>query len=139
MGIKTFRPTTPTRRFQIISDFAEITKSKPEKNLTVPMRATGGRNNHGHITSRFRGGGHKRMYRIIDFYRRDKAGVEGTVLAIEYDPNRTSRLALIQYPNNERRYILWPEGLGTKEFHTVDSVLLFRREGVHLGGQQAEQ
>ncbi len=111
MGIKTFRPTTPTRRFQIISDFAEITKSKPEKNLTVPMRATGGRNNHGHITSRFRGGGHKRMYRIIDFYRRDKAGVEGTVLAIEYDPNRTSRLALIQYPNNERRYILWPEGL----------------------------
>jgi large subunit ribosomal protein L2 len=111
MGIKTFNPTTPTRRFQVISDFAQITKTFPEKSLTVPLRATGGRNAHGHITSRFRGGGHKRMYRIIDFYRRDREGVEGTVLAIEYDPNRSARLALIQYPDEQRRYILWPEGL----------------------------
>ncbi len=115
MGIQSFNPTTPTRRYQIISDFANITKTKPEKNLTVPLRKTGGRNAHGHITSRFRGGGHKRMYRIIDFYRRDKEGIEGTIIAVEYDPNRTARLALVQYVDNERRYILCPEGLSVGE------------------------
>ena len=94
MGVKSFNPTTPTRRFQVIGDFKEITKSKPEKNLRVRLRSTGGRNAHGHITSRFRGGGHKRLYRIIDFYRRDKAGVEAAVLAIEYDPYRDARLEI---------------------------------------------
>ena len=115
MGVQSFNPTTPTRRFVVISDFSEVTKKKPEKKLTVPLRATGGRNAHGHITSRFRGGGHKRMYRLIDFYRRDKVGIEGTVLAIEYDPNRNARIALIEYPDKQKRYILWPEGLTVGE------------------------
>ena len=115
MGVKSYRPTTPTRRFVVISDFAEITKTQPEKSLTVPHPSTGGRNVHGHVTVRFRGGGHKRMYRIIDFYRRDKAGVEGKVVAVEYDPNRSARIALVEYPNAERRYIIWPEGLAVGE------------------------
>ncbi|MBI3011213.1 MAG: 50S ribosomal protein L2 [Candidatus Omnitrophica bacterium] len=111
MGIKTHKPTTPTMRYQITADFSEITTSEPEKRLLEPMRKTGGRNHHGHITSRFMGGGHKQMYRRIDFYRRDKAGVEAKVLSIEYDPNRSSRISLLQYPDGEKRYILWPEGL----------------------------
>lgn len=111
MGIKTHRPTTPTRRFQITSDFAEITTSHPAKSLLVPMKKTGGRNAHGHITSRFMGGGHKQMYRLIDFYRKDKIGIKAKVLSVEYDPNRSSRISLIQYSDGEKRYILWPEGL----------------------------
>jgi large subunit ribosomal protein L2 len=98
-------------RFQITPDFSEVTTSRPEKRLLSPMRKTGGRNAHGHITSRFMGGGHKQMYRRIDFFRRDKAGVEAKVLSIEYDPNRSSRISLVQYADGERRYILWPEGL----------------------------
>jgi large subunit ribosomal protein L2 len=112
MGIRQFKPTTPGRRQASVSDFAEISdrKKKPEKSLVVPCRKTGGRNNQGVITTRFRGGGHKRMYRIIDFKRR-KDSVWATVAAIEYDPNRTARIALIEYTDGEKSYILAPEGL----------------------------
>ncbi|RKX50248.1 MAG: 50S ribosomal protein L2, partial [Thermotogae bacterium] len=92
-------------------DFSEITKEEPEKSLTAPLKKTGGRNHHGHITARHRGGGHKRKYRIIDFKRYDKAGVPAKVLAIEYDPNRSARIALLLYADGERRYILAPSGL----------------------------
>ncbi len=111
MGVKTHKPYTPTMRFQVTSDFAELTTDTPHKKLLSPMKKTGGRNHHGHITSRFMGGGHKQMYRRIDFYRRDKAGVSATVLSVEYDPNRSSRISLVQYSDGEKRYILWPEGL----------------------------
>ncbi len=110
MGIKKFKPTSPGIRFMTVSTFEEITKDKPEKSLTVPLKSTGGRNNQGRITVRFRGGGHKRRYRIIDF-RRDKWGVPAKVAAIEYDPNRSARIALLHYADGEKRYILWPEGL----------------------------
>ena len=115
MGIKTHNPTTSTRRYQTFGDFSEITRSKPEKRLTGPMRKTGGRNAHGHLTSRFMGGGHKQQYRRIDFYRRDKAGVAATVVSVEYDPNRSSRISLVQYADGERRYIIWPDGLKVGE------------------------
>ncbi len=111
MGIKQYRPTTPTLRWQSVSDFKEITTDKPHKPLLVPLKKTGGRDGYGHVTSRFRGGGHKRMYRKIDFYRRDKVGVTAKVLTIEYDPNRSSRIALVEYVDGEKRYIVWPEGL----------------------------
>ena len=111
MGTKTHKPTTPTMRYQVTSDFMEVTKGHPEKSLVSPMPKPGGRNAHGHITSRFMGGGHKQMYRRVDFYRRDKAGVSAKVLAVEYDPNRSSRISLVQYEDGERRYILWPDGL----------------------------
>ena len=111
MGVKTHKPYTPTMRYQITPDFAEVTTTTPERRLLSPMKKTGGRNAHGHITSRFMGGGHKQMYRHIDFYRRDKVGVMANVLTVEYDPNRSSRIALLQYADGERRYILWPEGL----------------------------
>ena len=111
MGVKTHKPTTPSMRYIVSSDFVEITKREPEKHLLRPMKKTGGRNLHGHITSRFMGGGHKQMYRIIDFYRRDKAGVDAKVLSVEYDPNRNARISLVQYADGEKRYILWPEGL----------------------------
>ena len=115
MGVKKFKPTTPGQRFLVNSDFSELTTDKPEKSLLAPLKGTGGRNNYGHITSRFRGGGHKRMYRIIDFYRRDKAGVNAEVLTIEYDPNRNARISLVRYADGEKRYILWPEGLKVGE------------------------
>ena len=111
MGVKTHKPYTPTMRYQITADFAELTTNKPEKRLLSPMRKTGGRNAHGRITSRFMGGGHKQMYRHVDFYRRDKAGLTANVLTVEYDPNRSCRISLVQYPDGEKRYILWPEGL----------------------------
>jgi len=111
MAVKKFRPYTPTRRFMTVSDFSEITKTKPEKSLTEPLKKTGGRNNQGRITVRFRGGGHKRLYRIIDFKRRDKAGIPARVAAIEYDPNRSARIALLFYRDGEKRYIIAPEGL----------------------------
>src|SRR5262245_46351072 len=101
MGLKRFKPTTHTLRFAVISDFAEITKSKPEKSLLKPLKKSGGRNSYGRITVRHRGGGHKRMYRVIDF-KRDRLDVEATVIAIEYDPNRSARIALIQYPDNQK-------------------------------------
>ena len=111
MGIKQYKPTTPTRRWQTVSDFAELTTDRPEKSLLVSLKRSGGRDGHGHVTSRFRGGGHRRQYRLIDFYRRDKTGVTATVRTVEYDPNRSSRIALLEYADGEKRYILWPEGL----------------------------
>ncbi len=110
MPIKTFRPTTPTRRFQSVVSREEITKDKPEKSLIEGKRRTGGRNSKGRQTSWFRGGGHKKTYRIIDF-RRDKDGVPARVAAIEYDPNRSARIALLHYKDGEKRYILAPLGL----------------------------
>src|SRR2546422_9049727 len=104
------RPTSPGRRFQTGSDFAEITKARPEGSLTAPLRKTGGRNNLGRMTIRHRGGGHKRLYRVIDF-KRDKLGVPARVAAIEYDPNRSARIALLHYVDGEKRYILAPVGL----------------------------
>src|SRR6266849_4205145 len=110
MPIKQYRPTSPGRRGMSVSTFEEITKTKPEKALTEPLRKTAGRNNNGRITTRHRGGGHKRMYRIID-WKRDKIGVAGRVIAIEYDPNRSARIALVQYADLERRYIIAPVGV----------------------------
>lgn len=107
MGLRKFRPTTSALRHTIISDFAEITKSRPEKNLLEPLKSSGGRNSLGRITLRFRGGGHKRMYRIIDF-KRNRVDEAAKVLAIEYDPNRSARIALIEYPDKERAYIIAP-------------------------------
>lgn len=110
MGIKQYKPTSPGRRGATGYTFEEITKTKPEKSLTVPVRKKGGRNRQGRITVRHRGGGAKRMLRIIDF-KRDKFGVPGKVAAIEYDPNRSARIALIHYADGDKRYILWPVGL----------------------------
>jgi large subunit ribosomal protein L2 len=110
MGLKSYKPTSSARRHMTVADFAEITRSKPEKKLTKTVKRTGGRNNHGHITTRHIGGGHKRRYRIID-WRRDKDGVPAKVASIEYDPNRTSRLALLHYKDGEKRYILAPREL----------------------------
>lgn len=115
MGIKKLKPTTPGTRFRSNSTFEEITKTTPEKLLTVAIKKSGGRNNLGHITTRFIGGGHKRRYRLIDF-KRNKPGIPAKVFSIEYDPNRTCRIALLHYADGEKRYILAPEGLkvGTK-------------------------
>lgn len=110
MGIKQYKPTSPGRRFQAASDFAEITKDVPEKSLLRAMRKRGGRNNYGRVTAWHRGGGHKRRYRLIDF-RRDKFGIPGKVFSIEYDPNRSARIALIHYADGDKRYILAPKGL----------------------------
>lgn len=110
MGIKKFKPTTSTRRFASGPDFTEITKSKPEKSLLLPLKKSGGRNAYGRVTVRHRGGGHKRMLRIIDF-KRNLYEQPAKVTAIEYDPNRSSRIALVEYPDKEKRYILWPLGL----------------------------
>jgi large subunit ribosomal protein L2 len=115
MGLKTFRPLTPTSRFKALPDFSEITKDTPEKSLLEPLKKSGGRNNNGRMTSRHRGGGHKRRYRVIDF-KRSKRDIVADVIAIEYDPNRTARIALLQYTDGEKAYILAPAGLsvGTK-------------------------
>jgi large subunit ribosomal protein L2 len=110
MGIKSFKPTSAARRYYSVSDFVEITKSEPERSLLEHQHSTGGRNHHGRITSRFRGGGHKQRYRVIDF-RREKIGVPALVASIEYDPNRTARIALLNYTDGEKRYILAPDGL----------------------------
>ena len=110
MPVKVYRPTSPGRRGMSVSTFDEITRKDPEKSLLAPLRRKGGRNNRGVITVRHRGGGHKRRYRIIDF-RRDKIGVPGIVDSIEYDPNRSAYIALIQYEDDERRYIIAPNGL----------------------------
>ena len=110
MGTKKFKPTSAARRYFTVSDFSEITKSEPEKKLLEKKTSTGGRNNHGRITSRFRGGGHKQRFRVIDF-KRKKIGVPATVAAIEYDPNRTARIALLHYADGDKSYILAPEGL----------------------------
>jgi large subunit ribosomal protein L2 len=110
MGIRYYRPTSKARRFGSVSDFSEITKKRPEKSLLVRIRNKSGRNNHGQITCRHRGGGHKAVYRLVDF-RRDKDGVPAKVAGIEYDPNRSSRLALLQYQDGEKAYIIAPEGV----------------------------
>jgi large subunit ribosomal protein L2 len=110
MGIRKLKPITPGTRFMSISTFEEITRTTPEKSLLAPLKKSGGRNNLGRVTSRHRGGGHKRQYRIIDF-KRDKHGVPAKVYSIEYDPNRTARIALLHYADGEKRYILAPNGL----------------------------
>ena len=110
MGIKNFKPTSPARRYFTVSDFANITASEPERSLIEKQNSSGGRNNSGRITSRFRGGGHKQRYRVIDF-KRDKIGVPAKVATIEYDPNRSARIALLHYADGEKRYILAPDGL----------------------------
>ncbi len=110
MAIKKYKPVTPGQRNKAISSFEEITAKKPYKKLLVPLKRTGGRNNTGQMTVRYIGGGHKRMYRLIDFLR-NKDNVKATVLTIEYDPNRSARIALVQYEDGEKRYILAPNGL----------------------------
>jgi large subunit ribosomal protein L2 len=111
MAVKKLNPVTPGTRHRIAPDFSDITASKPEKSLTEAIRKTGGRNNEGHRTARYIGGGHKRKYRIIDF-KRDKKDIVAEVMTIEYDPNRTSRIALLKYEDGEKRYIIAPQGLG---------------------------
>jgi large subunit ribosomal protein L2 len=110
MAIRSYKPTSPGRRFQTIQDYAEITSAKPYKPLTEHLKKSGGRNNHGEITMWWRGGGHRRLYRIIDF-KRDKIGIPGRIVTVEYDPNRSARIALVQYADGEKRYILQPAGL----------------------------
>ncbi|WP_182347916.1 50S ribosomal protein L2 [Tomitella gaofuii] len=112
MAIRKYKPTTPGRRGSSVAVFSEITRSKPEKSLVRPLHNKGGRNAHGRITTRHQGGGHKRAYRVIDFRRHDKDGVPAKVAHIEYDPNRTSRIALLHYYDGEKRYILAPKGIG---------------------------
>ncbi|MCB0309162.1 MAG: 50S ribosomal protein L2 [Bdellovibrionales bacterium] len=111
MGLKTYRPLTPSRRFMTTPDFGEITTDKPHRALTTSLSKSGGRNHYGRITSRWLGGGHKRRYRIIDFIRRDKEGIPAKVCTIEYDPNRSTRIALLAYADGEKRYVLAPHGL----------------------------
>jgi len=118
MALKTYKPTTPGQRQTAVSDFADLTRGHPEKSLTSGKKSTGGRNNNGRITARFRGGGRKRRYRKVDF-KRNKDGVPATVAHIEYDPNRSARLALLHYADGEKRYILAPVGLKVGE--TVES------------------
>ena len=110
MAIRKFKPVTPGTRWMSVAAFDEITKTTPEKSLLEPLRKSGGRNNTGRVTSRHRGGGHKRFYRVIDF-KRNKFGMDAKVTAIEYDPNRSSRIALLQYAEGERRYIIAPDGV----------------------------
>ncbi|MBU2651879.1 MAG: 50S ribosomal protein L2 [Bacteroidetes bacterium] len=110
MALKKYKPTTPSQRFKIISAYDDITTSTPEKSLLAPQKSTGGRNAEGKMTVRYRGGGHKQRYRVIDF-KRDKEGISATVKSIEYDPNRTSRIALLHYADGEKRYIIAPHGL----------------------------
>ena len=110
MALKKFKPTTSSQRFKIISTFDEITTSTPEKSLLAPKKRSGGRNNEGKMTMRYIGGGHKQKYRIIDF-KRDKEGIPATVKTVEYDPNRTARIALLAYADGEKRYIIAPNGI----------------------------
>ncbi len=110
MALKKFKPTTSSQRFKIISAFDEITTAKPEKSLLEPKKRSGGRNNEGKMTMRYIGGGHKQQYRLIDF-KRDKEGISATVKTVEYDPNRTARIALLTYEDGEKRYIIAPHGI----------------------------
>jgi large subunit ribosomal protein L2 len=125
MPIKTYRPVTPTRRFQTVVTRDEITKQTPEKSLVEKIQRTGGRNSTGRVTSRFIGGGHKKAYRVIDF-KRDKFGIPATVAAVEYDPNRSARIALLHYTDGEKRYIIHPDGLkvGQKVMSGPDADIL---------------
>ena len=110
MSLRKFKPVTPGQRFKVLSSFDEISKTEPDKSLLRPLKKTGGRNSGGRLTVRHRGGGHKRAYRIIDF-KRNKVGIKAKVLSIEYDPNRSSRIALLQYEDGEKSYIIAPDGL----------------------------
>src|SRR6478609_9751641 len=110
MGLKSFRPSTPSLRFTTVTTFEDITKDHPEKSLMAPKLRTGGRNNVGRMTVRHQGGGHKKLYRVIDF-KRDKIGIPAKVAAVEYDPNRSARIALLHYKDGEKRYIIHPVGL----------------------------
>src|SRR5579859_1741228 len=116
MGIRNYKPTTPGRRGSSVADFAEITRSTPEKSLVRPLPKKGGRNNTGRITTRHKGGGHKRQYRLIDFRRHDKDGVNARVAEIEYDPNRTARIALLHFVDGTKRYIIAPNKLSQGDF-----------------------
>jgi large subunit ribosomal protein L2 len=127
MGIRQFKPVTKSSRFRSVSDFAVITRSTPEKSLTEPLKKSGGRDNHGHISMRRIGGGHKRKYRIIDF-KRNKFGAVATVREIEYDPNRSARIALVEYADGEKRYIIHPKGL-----NVGDSIVSGPGSDVRLG------
>lgn len=127
MAIRQFRPMSPGTRFRSVSDFADITRATPERSLLEPLKKRGGRNQRGHLTARHRGGGHKRRYRRIDF-RRDKAGVPARVTAIEYDPNRSARIALLTYADGEKRYIIHPNGL-----RVGDTVTAGRDAEIRLG------
>jgi large subunit ribosomal protein L2 len=110
MGLKKYRPLTPSLRYKLSADFAEITTDRPEKSLVKSTKSSGGRNNTGKMTVRYIGGGHKKAYRVIDF-KRDKDGIEGTVTTVEYDPNRSARIALVVYKDGEKRYIIAPQGI----------------------------
>ena len=125
--VKKLKPDTPSRRYMSVSSFEDITKSRPERKLTVALRKTGGRNNFGRITSRRRGGGHKRRYRIVDF-KRNKFDIQGKIVSVEYDPNRSSRIALVQYNDNEKRYILAPDGIkvGDIIMSSIDNKVPFK-------------
>ncbi len=127
MAIKKLKPDTPSQRYMSVSTFEELTTDKPFRKLTRPLKKTGGRNNLGRITSRRRGGGHKRRYRVIDF-KRDKFDIKGEILTIEYDPNRSSRIALVGYEDNEKRYIIAPDGIrkGNQIVSSKDSVVPFK-------------
>ena len=127
MPTRKLKPDTPSRRFMSVSTFEEITKSKPERKLTTALRKTGGRNNHGRITSRRRGGGHKRRYRIIDF-KRNKFDFSGIIESIEYDPNRSPRIALVNYGDGEKRYIIAPDGIkvGDKIISSMENQIPFK-------------
>jgi large subunit ribosomal protein L2 len=127
MALKKFKPTSPARRFYEVPELRSLSKKKPERSLTEAKKVSAGRNNQGRVTTRFRGGGHKRRYRVIDF-KRNKVGVPGSVKAIEYDPNRSARIALIQYGDGEKAYILCPDGL-----KVGDEVLSSRNADVKPG------
>ena len=127
MPTKKLKPDTPSRRYMSVSTFEEITTKKPERKLTTALRKTGGRNNHGRITSRRRGGGHRRRYRIIDF-KRNKFDSSGVIESIEYDPNRSPRIALVKYDDGEKKYIIAPEGLkvGDKILSSMGNKIPFK-------------
>ena len=127
MGMRAFKPTSAGRRFYTVADFNEITRDEPERSLLEPKHSTGGRNHYGRITSRFRGGGHKQKYRVVDF-KRQKIGVPAKVAHIEYDPNRTARIALLHYADGDKAYILAPDGL-----KQGDSVLSSRNADIRPG------
>ena len=123
MSVRKLKPITPGQRFRVVNEFDTITTDKPEKSLLVPLKKTGGRNNQGKMTMRYIGGGHKKKYRIIDF-KRNKFGVDAKVVSIEYDPNRTAFIALVQYTDGEKRYIIAPAGL------KVDQVIVSGQENI---------
>ena len=127
MPTRKLKPDTPSRRYMSVSTFEEITKSTPERKLTTALRKTGGRNNHGRITSRRRGGGHRRRYRIIDF-KRNKFDFSGIIESIEYDPNRSPRIALVNYDDGEKRYIIAPDGIkvGDKIISSMENQIPFK-------------